>query len=131
MSRGVNKATLIGNLGQDPETRSTGSGRAVTTVRLATSRAWKDKESGEPRESTQWHRVVFFDRLAEIAGDFLKKGSRLYVEGEIRYRKVDGESGQQARWFTDIVASDMLLLGGAQGSGKPGAFEDETDDFPF
>ena len=109
MARGINKVILIGNLGKDPETRYMPSGGAVTTVTLATSETWKDKNTGEPQERTEWHRVVFFNRLGEIAGEYLKKGSKVYVEGSLRTRKWQGQDGQD-RYTTEIVANDMQML---------------------
>jgi single-strand DNA-binding protein len=109
MARGINKVILIGNLGKDPETRYMPSGGAVTTVTLATSDSWKDKNTGEQQERTEWHRVVFFNRLGEIAGEYLKKGSKVYVEGSLRTRKWQGQDGQD-RYTTEIVASEMQML---------------------
>ena len=109
MARGINKVILIGNLGKDPETRYMPSGGAVTTVTLATSETWKDKSTGEPQERTEWHRVVFFNRLGEIAGEYLKKGSKVYVEGSLRTRKWQGQDGQD-RYTTEIVANEMQML---------------------
>ncbi|MEQ9464862.1 MAG: single-stranded DNA-binding protein [Haliea sp.] len=121
-SRGVNKVILVGNLGADPETRYMPSGGAVTNVNLATSDSWKDKQTGQPQERTEWHRVVFFNRLAEIAGEYLKKGTKVYVEGSLRTRKWQGQDGQD-RYTTEIVASEMQMLdsrsGGQQGGGYP------------
>ncbi len=109
MARGVNKVILVGNCGQDPDTRYMPSGGAVTNVSLATSESWKDK-SGEQQERTEWHRIVFFNRLAEIAGEYLKRGSKVYVEGALRTRKwQDKESGQD-RYTTEIVANEMQML---------------------
>lgn len=108
-SRGVNKVILVGNLGQDPETRYLPSGGAVTNVTLATSEAWKDKQTGQQQERTEWHRVVFFNRLGEIAGEYLRKGSKVYVEGSLRTRKWQGQDGQD-RYTTEIVASEMQML---------------------
>lgn len=108
-SRGVNKVILVGNLGQDPETRYLPSGGAVTNVTLATSETWKDKTSGQQQERTEWHRVVFFNRLGEIAGEYLRKGSKVYVEGSLRTRKWQGQDGQD-RYTTEIVASEMQML---------------------
>lgn len=118
-SRGVNKVILVGNLGADPETRFMPSGGSVTNVRLATSETWKDKQSGEQQERTEWHRVVFFNRLAEIAGEYLRKGSKLYVEGSIRTRKWQDQSGQD-RYTTELVGNEMQMLdsrGGGSGGG--------------
>lgn len=110
MARGINKVIIVGNCGQDPETRYTPSGGAVTNVSIATSEAWKDKSSGQQQERTEWHRVVFFNKLAEIAGEYLKRGSKVYVEGALRTRKwQDKESGQD-RYSTEIVANEMQML---------------------
>ncbi|MCG8488482.1 MAG: single-stranded DNA-binding protein [Candidatus Thiodiazotropha sp.] len=115
MARGINKVILIGNLGKDPETRYMPSGGAVTNVTLATSESWKDKNTGEQQERTEWHRVVFFNRLGEIAGEYLKKGSKVYVEGSLRTRKWQGQDGQD-RYTTEIVASEMQMLDSRGGS---------------
>lgn len=112
MARGINKVILIGNLGQDPETRYLPSGGAVTTITLATSETWKDKTTGEAKEKTEWHRVVFFNRLAEIAGEYLKKGSKAYVEGSLRTRKWQDQSGAD-RYTTEIVAGELQMLDSA------------------
>ncbi|WP_018234319.1 single-stranded DNA-binding protein [Thioalkalivibrio thiocyanodenitrificans] len=114
----VNKVILVGNLGNDPEVRHTPNGGAVTNVSLATTEKWRDKNSGERQEKTEWHRVVFFGRLAEIAGEYLKKGSMVYVEGRLQTRKWQDQSGQD-RYSTEIVANEMQMLGarGGQGSG--------------
>lgn len=120
MARGVNKVILIGNLGADPETRFTPSGSAVTNVKLATSESWKDKQTGQMQERTEWHRLVFFNKLGEIAGEYLKKGSKVYVEGSIRTRKWEGQDGQP-RYTTEIVASEMQMLDGrGDGQGNAG-----------
>ncbi|MDM3872407.1 single-stranded DNA-binding protein [Porticoccus sp. W117] len=116
MARGINKVILVGNLGQDPETRYMPSGGAVTNVSVATSETWKDKQTGQPQERTEWHRVVFFNRLGEIAGEYLKKGSKVYVEGSLRTRKWQGQDGQD-RYTTEIVASDMQMLDSRGGQG--------------
>lgn len=116
MARGVNKVILVGNLGKDPEVRYMPSGGAVANVTLATSEQWKDKQSGEQKERTEWHNVVFYQRLAEIVGEYLKKGSQIYVEGSLRTRKWQDKSGND-RYTTEIVASDMQMLGGRGGSG--------------
>ena len=108
-SRGINKVILVGNLGNDPETRYTQSGSAVTNISLATSETWKDKQTGQPQERTEWHRIVFFNRLAEIAGEYLRKGSKVYVEGALRTRKWQDQSGQD-RYTTEIVAGEMQML---------------------
>ena len=115
-SRGVNKVILVGNMGQDPETRYLPSGGAVTNITLATSETWKDKTSGQQQERTEWHRVVFFNRLGEIAGEYLRKGSKVYVEGSLRTRKWQGKDGQD-RYTTEIVASEMQMLDSAGRSG--------------
>lgn len=116
MARGINKVILVGNLGADPETRYTSSGSAVTNVRLATSESWKDRQTGEQNERTEWHRVVMFNRLGEIAAEYLRKGSQVYIEGQIRTRKWQGQDGQD-RWTTEIVANEMQMLGGRGGGG--------------
>lgn len=153
-SRGVNKVILVGNCGQDPETRYSGSGSAITNVSIATSETWKDKQTGEPQERTEWHRVVFFNRLGEIAGEYLRKGSKVYVEGSIRTRKWQDQQGQD-RYTTEIVANEMQMLdsrnsadnqGGspsnfasqqnapqkpAQNTPQPSAMDSFDDDIPF
>ena len=119
MARGINKAILIGNLGADPEVRYMPNGNAVTTISLATSEQWKDRETGSLQERTEWHRVVFFNRLAEIAGEFLKKGSKVYVEGSIRTRKWQDKNGQD-KYSTEIIGNEMQMLdsrGSAASSG--------------
>ena len=154
----VNKVIIVGNLGADPETRYLPSGEAVTNIRVATSDRWKDKTSGEMKEATEWHRISFFGRLAEIAGEYLKKGSQVYVEGSLRTRKwQDKESGQD-RYSTEIRADTMQMLGRREGGGDPreasaprpadargdargeskpaakkpaGKFDDMEDDIPF
>lgn len=110
----LNKVILIGNLGADPEVRYMPSGGAVTNITLATTMRWKDKGSGERKESTEWHRVVFFNRLAEVAGEYLKKGSQVYVEGRLQTRKWQGQDGQD-RYTTEIIASEMHMLGSRSG----------------
>lgn len=119
MARGLNKVMLIGNLGADPEVRYTTGNSAVTNIRLATAESWRDKETGEQQERTEWHRVVFFGRLAEIAGEYLKKGSQVYVEGSIRTRKWTDKEGQE-KYTTEIVANEMQMLGGRAGGGGMG-----------
>ncbi len=149
----VNKVILIGNLGKDPEVRYAPSGSAICNITLATSRQWKDKTSGEKQEETEWHRVTFFDRMAEIAGEYLKKGRPVYVEGRIKTRKYTDKDGVE-RYATDIIATEMQLLGGRESgddagggqrsapaarpaAGKPAAsksssgFADMDDDIPF
>lgn len=152
MSRGVNKVIIIGNLGQDPEVKYMPSGDAVTTISVATSESWNDKQSGEKQERTEWHRIVFFKRLAEIVGEYLKQGSKVYVEGSLRTRKWQAQDGQD-RYTTEIVASSMQMLDsrGGNGSGnggnergggqqehnkqaeqnKPDSMDDFDDDIPF
>lgn len=109
----LNKVLLIGNLGADPETRYTPSGDAVTNIRLATTDSWRDKNSGEQKQATEWHRVVFYRRLAEIAGEYLKKGSQVYIEGRIKTRKWTDKDGQD-RYTTEVEATEMKMLGGRQ-----------------
>lgn len=144
MARGVNKVILIGNVGKDPETRYLPSGGAVTNLTLATSESWKDKNTGEQQERTEWHRVVFFNRLAEIAGEYLKKGSKVYIEGALRTR--EWEKDGVKRYTTEIVASEMQMLdskpdsserpAAAQSAPRKAAsggesFDDFDDDIPF
>jgi single-strand DNA-binding protein len=119
MSRGINKVILIGHLGADPETRAMPSGTTVANLRLATSENWKDKQSGENQERTEWHNVAMFGRLAEIAGEYLRKGSQVYIEGRLRTRKWQDKSGAD-RYTTEIVANDMQMIGGRGGSGAGG-----------
>ena len=148
----VNKVILVGNLGADPETRYLPSGDPVTNLRLATTDSWKDEASGEKKEATEWHRVVLFRRLAEIAGQYLKKGSQVYIEGRIRTRKWQDKDGQE-RYTTEIEAEEMKMLGSRQGQGEPSyggdapapsyggakpaaaakkpSFDDMDDDIPF
>ena len=114
-TRGINKVILVGNLGQDPEVRYMPSGGAVTNISIATSETWKDKNSGENTERTEWHRIVFFNRLAEIAGEYLKKGSKVYVEGSLRTRKWEDKNGHE-RSTTEIGARDMQMLDSKGGS---------------
>jgi len=127
MARGINKVILVGNLGQDPETRYMPSGGAVTNVSIATSESWKDKNSGQMQERTEWHRVVFFNRLAEIVAQYLKKGSKVYVEGSLRTRKWQGQDGQD-RYTTEIVASEMQMLDSRGGPGGGGDYTPSYDD---
>jgi single-strand DNA-binding protein len=152
----VNKVIVVGNLGADPETRYLPSGEAVTNIRVATTDKWKDKASGEMKEATEWHRISFFGRLAEIAGEYLKKGSQVYVEGSLRTRKWQDKEGHD-RYSTEIRADVMQMLGSRAGSGEPrgaasgadqaeartepaarpaakkpaGKFDDMADDIPF
>ena len=151
MARGVNKVILIGNLGIDPEVRYMPSGGAVANLRIATSENWKDKQTGEMQERTEWHRVVMFGRLAEIAGEYLKKGAKIYVEGRLQTRKWQGQDGQD-RYTTEIVANDMQMLdtrsaganqdpghermpeaepGRQSGSSSSTAVDEFDDDIPF
>lgn len=144
MARGVNKVILVGNLGNDPETRFMPSGSAVTNITVATSESWKDKQTGQQQERTEWHKVAFFGKLAEIAGEYLKKGSKVYIEGSLRTRKWQGQDGQD-RYTTEIVASEMQMLdsrGGGQSEAKPvqqaaqqpqqsAPADDFDDDIPF
>ena len=116
MARGINKVILVGNLGADPETRFTTAGGAVTNIRLATSEQWRDKQTGENQERTEWHRVVLFGKLGEIAGEYLKKGRQVYIEGSLRTNKYTDKDGIE-RYTTDIVANEMQMLGGGGGEG--------------
>ena len=122
MARGVNKVILIGNLGQDPETKSLPSGSAVTNITVATTENWKDKQTGEKKEATEWHKVVFFDRLAEIAGQYLKKGSKVYIEGSLRTRKWQDKNGND-RYTTEVRATEMQMLDSKGGGGGGGSYE--------
>lgn len=126
MARGVNKAIVVGNLGRDPEVRYTANGNAMATATVATTDSWKDKQSGERQEKTEWHRVVFFGRLAEVVEEYLKKGSQVYIEGSLRTRKWKDQNDQD-RWTTEIVASDMQMLG-SRGSGSPSEAEGGNSD---
>jgi len=153
----VNKVIVVGNLGADPETRFLPSGKAITNIRVATTDKWKDKANGEMKEATEWHRISFFGRLAEIAGEYLKKGSQVYVEGSLRTRKWQDKDGQD-RYSTEIRADVMQMLGRREGGGEPraesgemrgergapkaaeakapakkpaGKFDDMEDDIPF
>ncbi len=117
MSRGINKVILVGNLGADPETRYMPSGSAVTNLSVATSEQWKDKQSGEQKERTEWHKVAMFNRLAEIAAEYLRKGSQVYIEGKLRTRKWQDRDGND-RWTTEIIADEMQMLGGRGGGGS-------------
>jgi single-strand DNA-binding protein len=148
----VNKVIIVGNLGADPETRYLPSGEAVTNIRVATTDRWKDKTSGEMKEATEWHRIAFFGRLATVAGEYLKKGSQVYVEGSLRTRKWQDKDGQD-RYSTEIRGDVMQMLGRREGGGEPrehameskaseprsapppkkpaGKFDDMEDDIPF
>src|ERR1700722_7199888 len=116
MARGINKVILVGNLGADPETRAMPSGTTVANLRIATSESWRDKQSGEQQERTEWHRVVLFGRLGEIAAEYLKKGSQVYIEGSLRTRKWQDKQGTE-RYSTEIVGNEMQMLGGRGGGG--------------
>lgn len=156
MARGVNKVILIGNLGKDPEISQTPSGGAVTNITVATTDSWKDKQTGEKKETTEWHSVVFFNRLAEIAGEYLKKGSKVYIEGSLKTEKYQDKATGTDRYSTKIIANEMQMLDGKGGSGDYAAsstpstgtpqrssesrgtsgaqenkFEDFDDDIPF
>jgi single-strand DNA-binding protein len=120
MARGVNKVILVGNLGADPETRSMPSGMTVTNIRIATSESWKDKASGAQQERTEWHNIALFGRLGEIAAEYLRKGSQVYVEGKLRTRKWQDKQGND-RFTTEIIADNMQMLGGRAGGGTMGA----------
>jgi single-strand DNA-binding protein len=119
MARGINKVILVGNLGADPETRAMPSGTTVANLRIATSESWRDKQSGEQQERTEWHRVALFGRLGEIAAEYLKKGSQVYIEGSLRTRKWQDKQGNE-RYTTEIVANEMQMLGGGRGGGMGG-----------
>jgi single-strand DNA-binding protein len=120
MARGVNKVIIVGNLGADPETRAMPSGTTVANLRVATSENWKDRQTGEQQERTEWHRVVLFGRLGEVAAEYLRKGSQVYIEGSLRTRKWQDKQGNE-RYSTEIVANDMQMLGGRGGGGGAGA----------
>jgi single-strand DNA-binding protein len=124
MARGVNKVILVGNLGQDPESRTTPGGTTVTNIRVATTDSWTDKASGEKKEQTEWHTVVMWSRLGEIAAEYLRKGSQVYIEGRLQTRKWQDKQGND-RYSTEIVASDMQMLGGRGGGG--GAMQETRD----
>ena len=119
MARGINKVILVGTLGADPDTRYTPSNAAVTNLSLATNESWKDKQSGEQKEKTEWHRIVMFNRLAEIASEYLRKGSQIYIEGKIQTRKWEDKEGKDS-WTTEIVANEMQMLGGRASGGNSG-----------
>lgn len=115
MARGINKVIIVGNLGADPDVKYSANGNAVTRINVATSEQWKDKQTGDQQERTEWHRVVFFGRLAEIAGEYLKKGSQVYIEGSLRTSSYEKEG--QKHYSTDIIANEMQMLGSRGGSG--------------
>ena len=136
MAKGINKVILVGNLGQDPDARAMPNGNPVTNISVATSNAWKDKDSGEQKERTEWHRVVFFNRLAEVAGDYLKKGEKVYIEGELRTKEWEKEG--QKHFTTEIIASEMQMLGKVSPNDQSNeewlrdyAGEEEKNDIPF
>ena len=124
MARGINKVILVGNLGADPETRFSAGGNAVTKIRIATSESWKDKQTGDQQERTEWHRVTFFGRLAEISGEYLRKGSQVYVEGTLRTSKYQGPDGSD-RYSTEVIANEMQMLGGRGGAGGGSPMPDD------
>jgi len=128
MARGINKVILVGNLGADPDTRYMPSGGAVTNLSIATSESWKDKQSGEQKERTEWHKVAMFNRLAEISAEYLRKGSQVYIEGKLRTRKWQDKEGKD-RWTTEIIADEMQMLGGRGGGGGGGGAPAQNDDF--
>ena len=128
MARGVNKVILIGNLGADPETRSMPSGMTVANLRIATSESWKDKQSGEQKERTEWHSVALFGRLGEVAAEYLRKGSQVYIEGALRTRKWQDKEGRD-RYTTEIIASDMQMVGGRGGAGGGGGGGSSTGSY--
>ncbi|MGB5489800.1 MAG: single-stranded DNA-binding protein [Woeseiaceae bacterium] len=121
MARGINKVIIVGNLGQDPETRYMPSGSAVTNFTVATNESWKDKQTGEQKDRTEWHRVAMFNRLAEVAAEYLRKGSQVYIEGKLRTRKWQGQDGND-RYTTEIIADEMQMLGGRGDGGGGGNF---------
>jgi single-strand DNA-binding protein len=145
MARGINKVIIVGNLGNDPDTRYMPSGSAVTNLSVATNESWKDKQTGEQKDRTEWHKVAMFGRLAEIAAEYLRKGSQVYIEGKLRTRKWQDQNGND-RWTTEVVADEMQMLGGRTGSSAPAmddsmqpaapppskdGSEDFDDDIPF
>lgn len=129
MARGINKVILVGNLGQDPDTRYMPSGSAVTNLRIATSEQWKDKQTGEQKERTEWHNVAMFGRLAEIAAEYLRKGSQVYIEGKLRTRKWQDKQGND-RWTTEVIADEMQMLGGRGGGGGPAPMSSQDSSPP-
>ncbi len=130
-TRGVNKVILIGNIGKDPETRYLPSGGAVTNITLATSESWKDKNTGQAVEHTEWHRVVFYGKLAEIAGQYLRKGSKVFVEGSLSTRKWQDKQTGQDRYSTEIRAQNMQMLDSRQGGGEPASYQGEDQDMSY
>ncbi|MDH3640301.1 MAG: single-stranded DNA-binding protein [Gammaproteobacteria bacterium] len=129
MARGINKVILVGNLGADPETRYMPSGSAVTNLSVATSESWKDKQTGEQKDRTEWHKVAMFNRLAEVAAEYLRKGSQVYIEGKIRTRKWQDRDGND-RWTTEIIADEMQMLGGRGGGGGSAPMSSGKDSGP-
>jgi single-strand DNA-binding protein len=127
MARGINKVILVGNLGQDPETRTTPGGTTVTNIRIATTEAWRDKQSGEQKEQTEWHTVVLWNKLGEIAAEYLRKGSQVYIEGRLRTRKWQDKATGNDRYSTEIQADEMQMLGGRGGGGGGGAAQETRD----
>jgi single-strand DNA-binding protein len=127
MARGINKVIIVGNVGGDPETRYMPSGGAVTNLTIATNESWKDKASGERKERTEWHRVAMFNRLAEIAAEYLRKGSQVFIEGKLRTRKWQDKNGQD-RYTTEIIADEMQMLGGRTGPGNNNFDNDQQND---
>ena len=123
MARGINKVILIGNLGQDPEVRYTANGTAVANLRIATSETWRDKQTGEQKENTEWHTVVLFGKTAEIASQYLKKGRQVYIEGRLQTRKWQDKSGND-RYTTEVVGNDMQMIGGGGAGGGGGGYDD-------
>jgi single-strand DNA-binding protein len=126
MARGINKVILVGNLGADPDTRYMPSGKAVTNIRIATSESWTDRQSGDKQERTEWHGIVLFDKLGEIAAEYLRKGSQVYIEGSLRTRKWQDKQGQD-RYTTEIIARDMQMLGGRPGGGSGSGSEPRAE----
>ena len=129
MARGVNKVILVGTCGKDPETRYMPSGGAVTSISVATNESWKDKQTGEKQERTEWHNITFFGRLAEIAGEYLKKGSQVYIEGSLRTEKWQDKQGQD-RYTTKIIASEMQMLGSRSGGGGDTSWNQQASNAP-
>ncbi len=129
MARGINKVILIGNLGSDPEVRYMPNGAPVATLAVATSESWKDKQTGERQERTEWHRVACFNRLGEIAGEYLRKGSKVYIEGSLRTRKWQDQQGQD-RYTTEIIANELQMLDGRSGAGQSPAYQPSASASP-
>ena len=129
MARGINKVIIVGNLGGDPETRYMPSGSSVTNLTVATNESWKDKQTGEQKDRTEWHKVAMFNRLAEVAAEYLRKGSQVYIEGKLRTRKWQDKNGQD-RWTTEIIADEMQMLGGRGGGGGSAPMNSSSDSAP-